>query len=684
MHFRSDGVSEFLLHVRDLRGVLSEHKAEDHNITTSSDPLDHEVAYSGFLRPEDMERNAANGEVIKNFKLFSEMTYHALIGKSSDLTYRIETQRELECRIQEDLRTRFGQSSFSISFPSTKASFLTSKKHLVMPSASGTVNERSEMLATNQVQAENRIDGSSLFLTVDLFENSTRLVFPIKLQRVPWVAAAPFFPSVLAATSWPIGLNPMNGSAFLAVRTPIYDEEKGSPRTLKMKNETERQGEKTDSVTPASTFKVGVKDPLAHLLLPTRGAFSSRKPNYSISDQESPSSEIPRNHSPVDRQHLAEALKLIDVLHKENATLKKENAILARLSKEKMKEIREMCKSLEEGAVAIAEVKRLKNKNVQLRMEIEEAKENAMRAFKELEILQRRYSLPFRFPSHPCMADSSGRGTAMSAHSASGRPLHASKQRDRISVGEIERRERRTGESGRSRTERRGEKFDSRRRKESPGSQRRIDPGRRSRLDTPTRPVATENAPRPSEWWPNGPIRSGKSGATYGLEHYQRGRFDTPPIRRRTSDGGNTKERNPHERGRRGGRDALSSLNKDGGRRRIPEGGSSPTVEARKCGTHPPLSKYHCHLSSPGDHRILPSSSGEHSSSRNKELHKEGERQRRANSITSSRCSSRSHERLFQMSTAASRERVQQQREDFRKTTASCQVTHARSRLATR
>lgn len=125
-----------------------------------------------------------------------------------------------------------------------------------------------------------------------------------------------------------------------------------------------------------------------------------------------------------DRQHLSDALQLIEVLHRENATLKKENTVLANLSRDKMKEMKELCRSLEDGAVAMAEVKKLKEKNVYLRMELETALEKLSTTTETLERLRRESgSGPTRRESSRVYRDRSGtKQTTPSSRRSS--PLH--------------------------------------------------------------------------------------------------------------------------------------------------------------------------------------------------------------------------------------------------------------------
>lgn len=684
VHFQSDGAIEFFLHVRDLCTASSEMNDHKENIsTTSGQTLPLPLAYSASLTPEDVQAVTTRAGVCKTFAVFADMTYHALCRKSRCLTFHIETQKELERRIQEDARMgSAGYSGHSSSLPAASSSRTVSVKEL--PTCADFIDAQRNPSKSGNYQEDARCEPTSLFLTVDYSVDFTRGIFPLPLRRVPWVDVASFF-STSRTTSQPSASNYQSGFPSSSERSSKAEKDRSHQR-LEKKCGATHKGEKKKKESVGSPSVKGNGDPLlTHSLFSSRSEVGSHAvPVHSISDEGSGLSPVPKNHLPVDRQHLAEALKLIDVLHKENATLKKENAMLARLSKEKMKEIRELCTSLEEGAVAIAEAKRLKNKNVQLRVEVEEAKEKAMKAFTELEALQRKcITLPSRTGHWNRTRGGSGRESSGNIELIGRRALCSSVHREEVRGGQDERSGRRRVLSAGSLKESEDARWHSRRRVWSIESFRGVESVRRSRLDTPTRPLSTGKPPRPSKTLPSRQEASGRPTGPSSTRHYDRHRLDTPPTRRCDSERKTEKKKKPNESGGSARHDLSARLgsSKDSWRMGKTEVGYHSRKEISKSSSYSAISPHHC-LSSPGDQRTLPSFNAVHPSSGGRLQYKEGERSRRGNSSTSSsRCSSRSHERLFQMPTAASRERVLQQRADFQRSNASPQYTHARSRL---
>lgn len=679
-HFRSDGVSEFLVHVRDLRLACLSKNDDDCENRKNSEAIDQVVAYAVSLTPDDVHRITTHAGVTKKFSIFAEMTYDALIGKSSSLTYHVETQDELEKRIQEDVRARVSDRP-SLPFSLLNSSLVSVQKQ---PSATAAVDGKNKIeFSRCSGDAFQHETSSSLFLTIDYDVNFTRGIFPLPLKRVPWAVIASCFPLSRAKTNLYVPLHGEDGKRMTegVVCSPANEQ---SHQESYRGSSGDKRGEKKRKtwMTPTTAGT----DSLAsstHFFLPTSSGRSSTDTLvFPSADPSSTSPHGSRNYSPVDRQHLAEALKLIDVLHKENAALKKENTMLARLSKDKMREIRELCQTLEEGAAAIAEVNRLRGKNVQLRVEIEEAKENAMRASKELEVLQRRYSLPSR-THHRSVTRTSGRDGTNAQYGSARRLLSRGEERDGgVVVNESGRKEQRRMDSAKSPQEWRRDKRNSQR--QDGGSRRHSEPGllRRSRLDTPPVAPSSRHASRERRGWSPQQMNAGKSTPTFVKRHYDRSRLDTPPTRRQ----GNALsiEEKASAGRKRFGMDRLHYPQSSRGADRGREEEGSPQQETNSHRSHPLLLRSH-QLSSPTHHRTPLSSSEENLISGGHLGYKSGERPRRANSrSSSSRCSSSSHERLFQMPTAASRERVLQQQVEFQKSTALSQYSHVRSRLAFR
>lgn len=474
VHFRSDGENVLALRIQRIAAKC-----------TSG------ARHYASLTSDDVEQITTRAGVRKSFSTFSQMVYHALIGKSSCLSFSVETNADLSKRIGE------GSEAFDV--------------HLEKMDRQSSSSSSSPKIADDNCER--------LYLTVEYNVDFTSAVFSIPLlagEPTPWVQerVEPVHSPIVATTIEP---------------SPVDSKR----------------------VEPSEGKRVA-------------GLTQKKFPPQS-----------PRS----DRQHLAEALQLIQALNSENAVLKKENAMLARLTREKMKEMRRLCESLEEGAIAMAEVKQLREKVVNLRMAAEKAEERAMTAQSKLQ----RYI------------------SASGASNAAGRTL--------------------------------------------PYSERKPSSTRGSRS-----PLSTRD---------NNRVGTGKKRVAT--------RFDTPPphmnifdpeVRRHSDAGGPQEAFHPTEKS------ATSLLYRSHRDEKVGGKNTGP--------------RYRSRLSTPEGES---GSRGRYSRDQYKELHpnyalnaSEGRRngllsdsgelknRRRANSASSSRCSSRSHERLYHTPTAASREREKQQR----------------------
>lgn len=101
----------------------------------------------------------------------------------------------------------------------------------------------------------------------------------------------------------------------------------------------------------------------------------------------------PPSSSPQLEKQLSEAVKLIQMLNKENTELKGDNAALLLLNRDQLREMQKECKRLADDSCSVVEVNRLKEKNVRLRMELVKSKEEAQEMYAVVEQLRRQVKL---------------------------------------------------------------------------------------------------------------------------------------------------------------------------------------------------------------------------------------------------------------------------------------------------
>eukprot|EP00796_Vickermania_ingenoplastis_P005263 gene5263-3771_t len=336
VHFRSDGESTFLLHVRS---CVMESTARDSAPPHSSADGDAAQLFSASLTPEAVEQITSAAGLRKNFRTFAEMTYNALIGSSTCLRFFVESPEALQRRIHEDVAQREAQRRDieTSSSPPAPAPALAAVPALSKPSAGD----------------------SDMLLTVDYDVDFTRAIFPLPLTKAP--------------------------------------RSEGRSEGLRME----------------------VRASVAH---------------SPAEDREVVPARVDRTQHQLDRQHLAEALRLIQVLNGENATLKKENRMLAHLTREKMAEMQQLCKAFEEGAAAIAE-------NIRLRMELQKAKEHVEEVEAAMSRLRRQTAVPCGSSRH--ISPSSRRSRApLESRDVNLLPTHRHHHHEKASILGSQRRDR--------------------------------------------------------------------------------------------------------------------------------------------------------------------------------------------------------------------------------------------------
>lgn len=294
-------------------------------------------------------------------------------------------------------------------------------------------------------------------------------------------------------------------------------------------------------------------------------------------------------------EELAAAQKKITALQAENDQIRRENAALVLLSKEKMQEMQKLCNDFQSRVHVAAEVDQLRSKNTELRVRLQEAveaKESVLRTLdRERQQRQQRGSVRRQAsPSIKIQSDDSSATVRHRRNINSTNPYLRSLSRN----------------SGRSSS------GGVRDRPSSPSCHRRS-------LDSPISPspVAQRRQPRKVANRFDTPPRPQKEGCGASYE-FSGGNRTVSSSGRHGGGGGDS----PAPRGRTGGRLALAQN------------------ELRKSRSNP-----NCRSSSHlRREKYLWSGTG-------------GDQGSACGSSTSSRCSSSSHDRLYRASTASSRQR---------------------------
>lgn len=273
----------------------------DGNQTLHIDVRDH-VSHDGpgshltatLNEPQVLQLTTAAG-VRKSFKSFSEMAYHALIGRASCVKFFVESCAEMKQRITADVQHRCAAQQPSASTTTT--------------TTSTTLDLSVQSDVAEEVLAQR-------FLTIDYDVDFTRAVFPIPLEA-------------------------RSTSDSCVNLCSVGD------------------GSRTGS----------------DLAQPAMGRSGSASPEVVDTVKAVP--------SPQPSEELRAALSTIARLREENDKLRREKEALTQLSREKMLEMQRLCEDFQRRAQDTAEVERLRRKNAELRVrlqEVQEARDSALHA----------------------------------------------------------------------------------------------------------------------------------------------------------------------------------------------------------------------------------------------------------------------------------------------------------------
>lgn len=338
-------------------------------VTAAPEPLTSSSAHhprrlAASLTEMDVLALTTSAGVRKSFEKFAQMLYDALIGRSPCVRFFVETVAEMKERIQRDVQ---GQTTPSRTARGTEARpsrrrageldiDTAALASLTMTGNDVTANPDKGRIRTavgdTVIELDEDIASEVLeqrFLTLDYDVDFTRAIFPIPLH-----------------TGGSEGASAEGADGVLCARTD------------------------TASASPAKLAEATLEPFVVRSSLPT-----------TVSEADAL------------RHDLLRARSRLSQLESENAKLRRENEALVQLSRHKMHEMQRLCKDFQQQVQLAADAEKLRARNKELRVQLQEALESQRTARRTLE----RGRSQHRFPQ-PASAVTGGGGSAY--RSASG------------------------------------------------------------------------------------------------------------------------------------------------------------------------------------------------------------------------------------------------------------------------
>ncbi|CAJ1036323.1 hypothetical protein Q4I30_007410 [Leishmania utingensis] len=532
----------------------------------------HPLRLAASLTEMDVLALTTSAGVRKSFTNFVQMLYDALIGRSPCLHFFVETVAEMKERIQRDVqqqappsRSAHGAEAQPSSARRTGELNIDSAAlaSLAMTGSGVMANTGKEYIRTavgdTVIELDEDIASEVLeqrFLTLDYDVDFTRAIFPI-----------PLLP---------------DGTEEASVE--------GAGGAMHARKDTV-------SASPANLAKATLEPSVVSASLSTAAL-------------------VPASEAEALRNDLLRARACLTRLESENAKLRRENEALVQLSRQKMHEMQRLCEDFQHQVQLAADAEKLRAKNAELRVQLQEALESQQLTRRSLQRTQsqRRFL-------HPANAIGGGRGSAhrpTSSHCRSENPYLRSLSRESHDCN--------AGVSSRP-----------------PYSRQRWAGG------TASRASATRcGRPLMSPTSPSAALRGTHAQRAPSSSTHRRHstRFDTPPLPSDPASSTATVSLRYRSRSHRG--DGSSSA-RDGG-------GDSPAPHGRT-GGRPEKSQKPQRRSSSGHMPHGSRASSAHSlPQRGSSLWADSsDRESPCGSVASSRCSSINHERLYRTATASSR-----------------------------
>ncbi|CAC9544403.1 conserved hypothetical protein [Leishmania infantum JPCM5] len=536
-------------------------------LTSSS--AHHPLRLVASLTETDVLALTTSAGVRKSFAKFVQMLYDALIGRSPCVHFFVETVTEMKERIQRDVQRHATPSRIARGAEAGPQSRRRAGKldidsaalaSLTMTGNEDTANTDKGRVRTavgdTVIELDEDIASEVLeqrFLTLDYDVDFTRAIFPIPLH-----------------TGGSEGASAEGAGGVLRARTG------------------------TASASPANLAEATLEPFVVSFSLPTAASEADTL-----------------------RHDLLRARSRLALLESENAKLRRENEALVQLSRHKMHEVQRLCKDFQQQVQLAADAEKLRARNKELRVQLQEALESQRTARRTLDRgrSQRRFS-------QPASAATGGGGSAY--RSASDQRRSENPYLRSLS------RESDDGYAGVS---------------SRPPYGRQRSAGSAASRASATRRGQTLTSPAPPPAALRG-IHGQRAPSSSSTNRRRSTRFDTPPPP--SDPAASTAAAFPRRRSRSRRGDGSSSTREGDGDSPAPHGRTGGRPErVRKpqrrgssgSGSHG--SRASSTLSLPRRGRSLWGDSSAHASP--------------CGSVASSRCSSASHERLYRTATASSR-----------------------------
>ncbi|CAG9582545.1 conserved hypothetical protein [Leishmania major strain Friedlin] len=314
---------------------------------TSSSAL-HPLRLVASLTETDVLALTTSAGVRKSFAKFAQMLYDALIGRSPCVHFFVETVAEMKERIQRDVQRQATPSRTARGAearpPSRRRAGELDIDSAALASLAVTLNDVTAnadkgcvrtAVGDTVIELDEDIASEVLeqrFLTLDYDVDFTRAIFPIPLH-----------------TGGSEGASSEGAGGVLRARTG------------------------TASASPANLAEATLEPFVVSTSLPAAAAEADTL-----------------------RHDLLRARSRLAQLESENAKLRRENEALVQLSRHKMNEMQRLCEDFQQQVQLAADAEKLRARNKELRVQLQEALESQRTARRTLERgrSQRRFSQP--------------------------------------------------------------------------------------------------------------------------------------------------------------------------------------------------------------------------------------------------------------------------------------------------
>jgi hypothetical protein len=316
------------------------------------------------LNEADVVALTSAAGVRKNFTSFTKMLYDALIGRSSCVHFYVETVAEMKDRIQRDVQRHQGKASASSFFPTSSLS----------PSR-----------ASNEHAAGCGSAGGAVSSPTPKVDDVAKDVVAA-IDQARWSGTNSNFHKSLSGRTEE-GEKGEGARCSGRVRAAIGDtviefDEDIAEEALEQRFLTVDY----DVDFTRAIFPIPLSQPTANAMAAAAATNSTTTTIAPASRTDAGDASTPTTEADERlRQELRDALARVAHLDKENAKLRKENAALVQLSRQKMEEMQRLCDDFQQRVQDAADAENLRVKNAELRIQLQGAIEERQTVLRTLE-----------------------------------------------------------------------------------------------------------------------------------------------------------------------------------------------------------------------------------------------------------------------------------------------------------